>query len=235
MLKIILGMLVFFHTIIHAQEDFLSSFEQEYSTQDISDPLYHYNHFMHAVNWNVYDYALSPLLETYNKSIPLGYRLGIYNFFDNLASPLRFIALLLAFEPKKAMDELGRFMLNSFGGILGIFDVASENQLYSHDIDFGITLGKWGIGSGAYVVLPILGPSNVRDTITMPLNMLLNPTSYLNPTSLSIGSNLLGKFSYTAQHKKVIDNLRKGAIGNDYILIRNSYMQHRLELIKGDL
>lgn len=82
----ILGMLVFFHTIIHAQEDFLSSFEQEYSTQDISDPLYHYNHFMHAVNWNVYDYALSPLLETYNKSIPLGYRLGIYNFFDNLAS-----------------------------------------------------------------------------------------------------------------------------------------------------
>ncbi|MBX7490927.1 MlaA family lipoprotein [Helicobacter turcicus] len=241
MLKIaILGILFFFNAHLYALDstdstNLLRDFEQEYSIQEPNDPLYDYNHFMHTLNWGFYDYALNPLLNTYNKAIPLGYRLGIYNFFDNLTSPLRFLAHLFAFEPKRAIDELGRFMLNSSVGILGLFDVASQNQLYTYKIDFGITFGKWGIGSGAYLALPILGPSSVRDTIALPLNALANPTTYLNPTSLSLASSALKEFNYIAYNKDTIDTLRKDALGDDYILLRNAYLQHRDELIKGNL
>lgn len=238
--KIILKALLIFGSSLYAlgsmdSSDLFNEFEQEYNMQEPSDPLYSYNHFMHSLNWSIYDYALNPLLNTYNKAVPLGYRYGIYNFFNNLSSPLRFLAHLLAFQPKEAMDELGRFVLNSSVGILGIFDVASYNQFYAHRIDFGITFGKWGIESGAYLVLPLLGPSSIRDTVAMPLNALANPTTYLNPTSLSIASSAFEEFSYTARHKDAIDSLRQGAVGDDYILMRDTYFQYRDELIKGDL
>ncbi|WP_299548506.1 VacJ family lipoprotein [uncultured Helicobacter sp.] len=234
--KLFLGFLLLFSTFLYAQDsmDFLADFEQEYHTKEPSDPLYSYNHFMHKINFGVYDYALSPLLNTYNKAVPLGYRYGIYNFFNNLSSSVRFLAHLFAFEPKKAMDEFGRFALNSSAGLLGLFDVASANGLYSHKTDFGITFGKWGISSGAYLVLPFFGPSSVRDTIAMPLNALANPTTYLNPTSLSVTSSAFREFSYIAYNKDTIDSLRKGAIGDDYILMRDAYFQYRNELIKGD-
>ncbi|MCI5968931.1 VacJ family lipoprotein [Helicobacter sp.] len=234
--RLILGILFAFNTALYALDsiDLLNSFEEEYSTKEPSDPLYGYNHFIYTLNWEVYDYALNPLLKAYNKMIPLGYRYGIYNFFDNLTSPLRFLAHLLAFEPKEAMDELGRFALNSSVGILGLFDVASQNGLYSHKTDFGIAFGKWGIESGAYLVLPLLGPSSVRDTLAMPLNALANPISYLNPTLLSITTSTLKEFSSVAYHKNTIDSLRQGAISDGYILMRDAYFQYRNELIKGD-
>lgn len=235
--KLTLGILLTFNISVYAQDstDFLQDFEQEYSIEKSNDPLYDYNHFVHKANWGFYDYALNPLLNTYNKAVPLGYRYGIYNFFENLTSPLRFLAHLLAFQPKEAMGELGRFALNSSAGILGLFDVASQNNLYSHKIDFGVTFGKWGIGSGAYLVLPFLGPSSIRDTIAMPLNALANPITYLNPTSLSVASSTFKEFNYIAYHKDTIDSLRQGAIGDDYILMRAAYFQRRNELIKGDL
>lgn len=234
---LILVILLTFSISVYAQDssDFLQDFEKEYDIKEPSDPLYNYNHFMHKVNWDFYDYVLNPLLNTYNKAVPLGYRYGLYNFFENLTSPLRFSAHLLAFQPKEAMDELGRFALNSFAGILGFFDIASQNKLYSNEIDFGVTFGKWGIGSGAYLVLPFLGPNNIRDTIAMPLNALANPITYFNPTSFRIASTTLKEFNYVAYYQDTIDSLRQGVIGDDYILMRNAHFQHRNKLIKGNL
>lgn len=211
--------------------EFLDEFENEYHQQTpIKDPLIRYNRWMHNVNSGIYDYAISPALNVYNRAMPLGYRIGIYNFFDNLAFPLRFLASLLAGEPKNAMDEMGRFAINSTAGILGIFDIASQNGLYSHRNDFGITFGKWGIGSEFYFVLPLLGPSNLRDTLAMPLNALANPANYLQPSELAIGAWVLETTNYTARHKETLDSLYQDSL-DSYLLFRDAYEQRRNELI----
>lgn len=213
------------------KEEFFNDFESEYSQQTlVKDPLIRYNRLMHNVNWGIYYYVISPTLDAYNYAMPLGFRLGIYNFFDNLASPLRFLASLLAGEPKVAMDELGRFALNSTAGILGIFDVASQNGLYSHRNDFGITLGKWGMGSEFHLVLPLLGPSNLRDTLALPLNTLAYPTNYIQPSELAISAGVLEVANYTARHKATLDSLYQDSL-DSYLLFRDSYEQRRNELI----
>ncbi|MCI5632980.1 MULTISPECIES: MlaA family lipoprotein [Helicobacter] len=212
-------------------EDFINDFESEYSNSaPIKDPLIAYNRFMHTMNWGLYDYIFSPVLDMYRVAMPKGYQLGIYNFFDNLYSPLRFLALLFAGEPKNAMDELGRFVLNSTAGVLGIFDVASENGLYSHRNDFGITFGKWGMDGGFHIVLPLLGPSNLRDTLAMPLNLFAYPTTYLDPTGLAVSADVLAEANYMARHKATLDSMRQDSLDN-YILFRDSYEQRRAELI----
>lgn len=231
-------LILFLNLFIYAQdsvksesqnEEFLHEFESEYSPP-IKDPLISYNRLMHNINWGIYDYILSPTLDIYNYTIPLGLRIGVYNFFDNLASPLRFLAHLFAGEPKNAMDELGRFTLNSTAGILGIFDVASQNSLYSHRNDFGITFGKWGMNGGFHIVLPLFGPSNLRDCLAMPLNALAYPPNYLNPTEVAITADVLEAVNYMARHKATLNSMRQDSLDN-YLLFRDAYEQRRTELI----
>ncbi len=215
------------------EEELLNDFEDEYhisATHTTKDPLIKYNRWMHKVNKGIYDYALSPTLDVYNNIMPLGFRMGIYNFFDNLASPLRFLAILLAGEPKNAMDELGRFAINSTAGILGIFDVASENNLYSHRNDFGITFGKWGISGGFHIVLPLFGPNNLRDTLAIPLNALAYPPNYFQPSEIAIGADVLEVANYMARHKATLDSLYQDSL-NSYLLFRDAYEQRRERLI----
>lgn len=213
--------------------NFTDEFDSEFTQTKVADPLENYNRFMHKVNWKIYDYTLSPALNTYNTAMPLGYRLGIENFFNNLASPLRFAVNLLSFEFKDAMDELGRFTLNSTAGILGIFDIASQNGLYTNKEDFGILFGKWGMGDGFYLVLPLLGPSTLRDTLGIPLNTLAYPTTYLDSDILAISSGTLRAFNSLAENKDALDAIRKDTL-DDYIFTRDAYLQHRLKLIKGN-
>lgn len=217
-------------TQTQSQEELLNDFEYEYTPNTTKDPLISYNRWMHNINSGIYHYMLSPALDAYNLVTPLGLRIGIYNFFDNLAAPLRFLAILLAGEPKNAMNELGRFALNSTAGILGIFDIASENGLYSYHNDFGITFGKWGIDGGFHLVLPLLGPRNLRDTIALPLNTLAYPTNYLKPSELAISINLLEIANYTARHKATLDSMYQDSL-DSYLLFRNTYEQRRAQLI----
>lgn len=213
------------------QEDFLSEFESEYTQSTIKDPFETYNRFMTDVNWGIYDYVLSPALEGYNATTPLGLRIGIYNFFDNLASPLRFLSQLLTFHFKEAGNELARFSLNSTFGLGGIFDIATPNGLYSKRSDFGITFGRWGIGGEFYFVLPLLGPSNFRDILAMPLNALAYPTTYIDPFLASSGVYALKEFNYIARHKDTFDTIRRDSL-DSYALMRDTYEQFRNELIK---
>ncbi len=213
-------------------EENLDDFEEEYThnTQTIKDPLIGYNRWMHRVNFGIYDYLLNPVINTYNYATPLGLRIGIYNFFDNLSSPLRFLASLFAGEPKKAMDELGRFTLNSTVGMFGIFDIALENGLYSHHNDFGITFGKWGFSEGFHLVLPLLGPNNLRDILAIPFDTLASPLTYLGDNKISYGMSAVKMLNYTARHKATLDALRQDSL-DSYLLFRDAYEQRRTKLI----
>lgn len=142
------------------------------------DPWEGINRKTFAFNDTLDAYALKPVAEGYRASVPLPARTNASNFFGNLEDVWTGFNNLLQGKPKDGASDFGRFAINSTVGILGFFDVASELGLEKHDEDFGQTLGRWGVGAGPYVVLPVLGPSTLRDTSGMVVDRLaFNPDS----------------------------------------------------------
>jgi len=134
------------------------------STGNPKDPLEPLNRKVFAFNDAVDNYALQPVAKGYVAATPLPVRTGVNNFFSNLEDAWNGFNNLLQGKPGNAASDVGRLLINSTVGILGLFDVASEVGLEKHDEDLGQTLGVWGVGPGPYLVLPLMGPSTLRDT-----------------------------------------------------------------------
>jgi phospholipid-binding lipoprotein MlaA len=134
------------------------------------DPFEPFNRKMMEFNEGVDAVALKPAATIYREVLPPLVRTGVSNFFGNLNDAWSFVNSLLQFRLQDAADNFARVQLNTFVGIGGIFDVASEFNVERHREDFGQTLGRWGIPAGPYLVLPLLGPSTVRDAIALPVD-----------------------------------------------------------------
>jgi phospholipid-binding lipoprotein MlaA len=132
---------------------------------DSSDPYEDTNRSIFAFNQTVDKSVLVPVSETYRDTLPAPVRDGVRNFLQNLDAPVVFAHDVLQAQPTLAANTLGRFVVNSTLGIGGIVDIATPMGIPYHVNDFGITLAVWGIPEGPYVMLPVLGPSNVRDTV----------------------------------------------------------------------
>ncbi|NMG73743.1 MlaA family lipoprotein [Aromatoleum diolicum] len=135
------------------------------------DPLETYNRAMFGFNETVDQAVIRPVAEAYDAATPLPVRTGIGNFFGNLGDLWIGGNNLLQGKLGDGLSDLLRFGLNSTVGILGFFDVASELELPKHDEDFGQTLGRWGVGEGAYFVVPFFGPRTLRDAVVLPVDM----------------------------------------------------------------
>ncbi len=131
----------------------------------ISDPFEGFNRRMYYFNAKADEYVLLPVVEGYQAVTPDFVETGISNFFSNIGEIPTFINSVLQFKLGVAAETLGRFAVNSTIGVAGLFDVATPVGLDKQNEDFGQTLGLWGVDSGAYLVLPFLGPSSVRDAI----------------------------------------------------------------------
>jgi len=131
----------------------------------IYDPAEAANKHIYKFNAKLDKYVLIPVVDAYKYVTPEFLRHGVSNFFLNVGEVTNFTNALLQAKPLKATEILGRFAINTTIGLLGTFDVAAEWGIERHPEDFGKTLGYWGAGSGAYIVLPFFGPSNVRDTV----------------------------------------------------------------------
>jgi phospholipid-binding lipoprotein MlaA len=127
------------------------------------DPLEGYNRAMFGFNDSVDKAVIKPVAIGYKKVVPAFARTGVSNFFSNLGDVWIGINNVLQGKLGEGASDFGRFAINTTVGVLGLFDVASDAGLEKHNEDFGQTLGRWGVGSGAYVVLPFLGSSSVRD------------------------------------------------------------------------
>jgi len=207
--------------------------------ETLFDPLGGYNEIMTSFNDTLYIYALRPLAQGYAYVIPLPAREGIGNVFENLLFPVRFINNLLQFKFQNSIEELGRFVINSTLGIVGFMDVAqSEFGLKPHNEDFGQTLGFYGVGGGFHVVLPFLGPSNVRDIVGLVGDTYASPLAYIEERDANMldsseeewalkGFSSLNKLSL---HTDEIDALRKDAI-DLYPLLRSVYESRRIKQI----
>lgn len=142
------------------------------TTYDPKDPLQAYNRVMFAFNEKADKYALKPVAKAYKTVTPDAVQFMLGNFFSNMYDLYTGANNLLQGKPKEVLQDVTRFVLNSTLGFLGFGDVATEMGLPKHNEDLGQTLGKWGVPSGPYFVLPLLGPSTVRDAAAKPVDSL---------------------------------------------------------------
>lgn len=215
-------------------------FEDEFESADekVFDPLEGYNRWMTSVNDSIYLNIFNPISEGYAAIIPKPARIGASNAFHNLKFPIRFTNNLLQLKFDSSMKELGRFMINSTIGVLGLFDVAKAGGIEPQEEDFGQTLGYYGVGSGFHVVLPFLGPSNLRDTLGLTLDTAASPLSnaslkYQIPdnTEKALGLSSLYYVNKNSLHSGEYENLKKDAL-DVYTFFRDSYEQKRAKDIE---
>jgi phospholipid-binding lipoprotein MlaA len=191
------------------------------------DPFEGFNRSMYQFNERVDRAVLKPLAIRYVEHVPPPVRTGVRNFMGNLREPTTIVNGLLQGKVRQAGKDTLRFVINTTFGLLGIIDLASYFQLEQNREDFGQTMGKWGVPPGPYLVLPLLGPSTVRDTVGLiPQYMYTDLTSGIDSDSL-----LWSLFATRAVDTRS-SLLRADAILAEqidpYVFVRESYLQRRL-------
>jgi phospholipid-binding lipoprotein MlaA len=200
----------------------------------IADPLEPFNRAVYHFNDKLYFWVLKPVAQGYKAIVPEFARIGVNNFFTNIAFPIRFVNCLLQANFNGAGRELGRFMLNTTAGIGGLFDPAShpDVNIAKQDEDFGQTLGVYGLGQGVYINWPILGPSSPRDTLGLVGDYFLHPFFYYDGPWL-ISWELRGYEKVNDTSLRIGDyEALKGAAIDPYVAIRDAYVQYRWKKVK---
>lgn len=225
-------------------DDFSQDFDSEFTNNkiEIYDPLIGYNRIMTTFNDKVYLNILNPIAKNYAYIVPKTARIGVNNFFDNIMFPVRFTNNILQLKFQNSAEELGRFVVNTIWGIAGFMDVAqSELGWKAHKEDFGQTLGFYGVGDGIYIVIPLLGPSNIRDIIGMSTDSYVSVLSTTGSSDLhyKIPNNQVEQLSIKAYDVVNTVSLNEGkyeAFKKDaldfYPYLRDVYTQLRKKQIE---
>ena len=200
------------------------------------DPLEPMNRAVFTFNENLDQYLVKPAAEAYKFVMPDAVRRGVTNFFSNIGDIFVAANNLLQGKPKEATSDIGRFLVNSTIGILGLFDVATDIGLEKHKEDFGQTLGVWGLSDGPYVVLPLFGPSTVRDTAGLVVDL---KTDFVMNTNQLNSDERLGVTAVRVLDRRanLLDagQLLEDAAFDKYSFLRDSYLQRRRnQIYDGD-
>ncbi len=203
----------------------------EGGTSSQLDPFEKWNRKVFAFNEDLDRAVLIPVATGYNKALPEPARGGIRNFFANIRDAWSAVNNMLQGKVENGLHDVIRVGTNSVFGLFGFLDVASEMGLDHQYEDFGQTLGRWGVGAGAYVVLPLLGPSSVRDTIAAPFDYYVASPSVLldnGGAQLGIGSlNFISTRASLLGASRIIDEISL----DKYTFVRDAYLQRRRNLI----
>ncbi|WP_457670360.1 MlaA family lipoprotein [Thiolapillus sp.] len=196
-----------------------------------NDPWEAFNRPMYRFNEKLDEYVAKPLARGYQAITPAPVDRGISRFFANLDDVQIALNNLLQFKFRDALSDAGRFGLNSTIGILGFLDVATGMGLEKHEEDFGQTLGKWGFPSGPYLVLPVLGPSSVRDAVGFAGDWVVNPI-FVQIDNADVSWSLYG-LRYVDRRADLLKASRilQSAALDPYSFIRDSYLQRRQSLV----
>jgi phospholipid-binding lipoprotein MlaA len=196
-----------------------------------NDPFEGFNRAMYTFNDTLDRYFLKPVAQGYRAVTPKPVRTGVSNFFSNLFEPIVMLNSLLQGKVANAGSDLGRFVTNSTVGLFGLFDVASHWGMARHEEDFGQTLGKWGFSEGPYLVLPILGPSTIRDGVGTTVDFYTHPVSYMEQRSTATKVNSLRIIDARSRLLEAGDILEQAAGDDPYIFVREAYRQRRRSLV----
>lgn len=205
--------------------------ERADAAEEVSDPIEPFNRYVFEVNKLLDEIMFKPLAWWYRIGVPDPVQTGVTNFLANLRSPWTAVNDLFQGEMDRFLTTVLRFLVNSTFGIAGLFDPASSWGLANHDEDAGQTLAVWGAGDGPYMVLPIFGPSNVRDTVGLILDSALDPVNWIarGPADAAWFPTARGGLSgldSRTRNLDTIDQLQKGSV-DFYATIRSVYKQRR--------
>lgn len=197
------------------------------------DPWEGFNRASFAFNEGLDKYVLKPVAQGYDKVTPTPVRAGIHNFLANLEDVWIGANNLLQGKPGKAASDLGRFLINTTVGVLGLIDVATPMGLDKHNEDLGQTLAVWGVGEGPYVVVPVFGPRTLRDAGTMAAeNWLLDvdPLDRFYPVRTRNTLKGLRLIDLRAGFLPAEQVLEQAAL-DKYNYLRSAYLQRRRSLV----
>lgn len=173
-----------------------------------------------------FDKAIArPVARGYRQVTPHVVQTGIRNFFDNVDTPIVMLNDLLQGQFRPFLNDTGRLLLNSTIGIGGLMDPATRAGLEKNDRDFGQTLGKWGMGTGPYLVIPFLGPSDARDVVGKVADAYSTPRQYISNVYWRYGLWITEKIDLRSRLLDT-DRLLDGAY-DPYAFLRSAYLQHR--------
>lgn len=197
---------------------------------DPRDPIEPYNRAVYRFNDDFDKAFLRPVAKAYKAVTPEPVNRGITNFFANIADVTSLVNNILQFKMSRAGSDLGRLVVNSTVGFLGFMDVATNLGLPSYKEDFGQTLGYWGLAPGPYLMLPILGPSSMRDTLGWAGDIVVDPFFSIDVGEIYWGFVALRTIDYRA------DRLGAGEVLEDaapdpYVFLRDAYLQQRRNLV----
>ena len=203
----------------------------ELSTRDTHyDPLESVNYRVFEFNSGFDAFVLKPVALGYGAVVPPPVQTGIHNAVDNLGVVRKVVNNLLQGKPLGAGRETARFLVNSTVGIAGLFDMADKMGLAPSDQDMGITLGLYGASHGAYLVLPLLPVTTVRDGLGTVADSLMDPLGWLTPFYVPLSIRVVGTVNSRSRNMDAFEALERsidpyGALRNAYLQIR----QHKLE------
>lgn len=194
---------------------------------ETDDPIESANRAVFDGNLFIDRHVLKPVATGYRETLPGGMQRGISNMLSNLREPSIALNDMLQGNPARSFATLWRFGVNSTVGALGIFDVAADYGFERHEADFGQTLGVWGLGTGPYLTLPLLGPSNVRDAAGTVVNAVLNPLP-LGPAApaVTVGQAMDQRIQAGDQ----LAEMERTSV-DFYATLRSAYLQRRQALI----
>lgn len=193
------------------------------------DPWEGFNRRVFAFNEFLDRNLLKPLAKGYQAVAPDFVDTGVSNFFANLGEVPSFVNHLLQGKLREAGADGGRFAVNSSLGLLGLFDVASKLGIQQYTTDLGITLGHWGMGPGPYLVLPLLGPSSLRDGVGRGGDAVLHPLFYVEDETTQWGLRGVEVVDQRADLLEVEELIS----GDRYTFLRDLYLQRRSFLVSG--
>jgi phospholipid-binding lipoprotein MlaA len=196
-----------------------------------ADPWEVYNRHMFDVNDRVDRAVFKPVAQAYEAVLPQDVRVCVNNMFLNLLEPVNAINNLLQGKPSEAMSDLCRLAVNSTVGLFGCFDVAAKAGAPRSNEDFGQTLGRWGLQPGPYFVLPLLGPSSVRDTFGRLFDFLgTDPLWYIQ--DIPVRNSLVGvRLVDTRASLLPAEKVLEAAALDRYQFVRDAYLQLRRNLV----
>jgi phospholipid-binding lipoprotein MlaA len=204
------------------------------------DPFETVNRFIFAINEAVDVLILQPVAATYRFLLPEMVRDSVRNATRNLKAPVVFANEVWQGKDDRASTTIVRFLVNSTIGLAGLFDVAEHWGYEYHSEDFGQTLGLYGAGPGPYLVLPLFGPSSVRDAIGMGVDSVIDPWPYVltaadvkEDTAILLGRQIVGGVDKRARHLDTVAELKRDSV-DFYARIRSLYLQNRRSVINDD-
>ncbi|MEY3263443.1 MAG: hypothetical protein RL717_920 [Pseudomonadota bacterium] len=201
------------------------------AASDARDPFERYNRSMFTFNQKLDDIVLKPAATGYDKLLPDIIQTAIGNFFSNIGDVWTAANNFLQGKPRDGSSDLMRVALNSTFGVVGFIDISTPIGLPKHEEDFGQTLAVWGVNSGPYVVLPVFGPSTLRDSVAKPVDLYADPIGYVDTA----------RTRNIARGLRIVDNraallgttfILEGAALDPYQFMKDAYLQRRASRIR---